>query len=147
MVRDLSCFYDTKQQRVDCVIQLGSDVCGYPRVLHGGLTAAIFDESFGFLFFALKKQRALPFWGPAYTAHLEVNYKAKIQAGRLLLCTTEVESIDGRKVWMKAVMRDGPNGKVYATARALFVAPRPQKLVQDGYKYVMSGIGLAKSLE
>ena len=34
------------------------------------------DETLGFLFFALKKQNALPFWGPAYTAHLEVDYKA-----------------------------------------------------------------------
>jgi len=34
------------------------------------------DETLGFLLFALKKQRALPFWGPAYTAHLEVEYKA-----------------------------------------------------------------------
>ncbi len=34
------------------------------------------DDTLGFLLFALKKQRALPFWGPAYTAHLEVEYKA-----------------------------------------------------------------------
>ena len=34
------------------------------------------DETLGFLLFALKKQKALPFWGPAYTAHLEVEYKA-----------------------------------------------------------------------
>ena len=34
------------------------------------------DETLGFLLFALKKQKALPFWGPAYTAHLEVDYKS-----------------------------------------------------------------------
>ena len=44
--------------------------------MHGGFTATIMDETLGFLLFALKKQRALPFWGPAYTAHLEVEYKA-----------------------------------------------------------------------
>ena len=36
----------------------------------------------------------------------------KIPAGRLLLCTTEVESCEGRKLWMKATVRDGPSGKV-----------------------------------
>ena len=41
---------------------LGREVCGFPRIVHGGLTAAIIDESFGGLLFALKKQRALPFW-------------------------------------------------------------------------------------
>lgn len=49
------------------------EVCGFPRVVHGGLTASIMDETFGFLLFALKQHRQLPFWGPAYTAHLEVS--------------------------------------------------------------------------
>ena len=52
-----------------------SEICGYPRIVHGGLTAAVVDECLGFLMFALKHQRALPFWGPAYTVHLEVDYK------------------------------------------------------------------------
>lgn len=52
-----------------------SDVCGYPRIVHGGLTAAIIDESFGFLFYALRRHKQLPFFGPAFTAHLEVSYK------------------------------------------------------------------------
>ena len=32
---------------------------------------------------------------------------------------------------------DGPDGKVYATARALFVAPKPQRLLMDVAKYLM----------
>lgn len=52
------------------------DVCGYPRIVHGGLTAAILDETFGFLLFALKHHGQLPFWQPAFTAHLEVDYKS-----------------------------------------------------------------------
>ena len=80
--------------------------------MHGGLTAAIIDESFGFLWLSLRGAGQLPFRGPAFTAHLEVDYKQKIPAGRLLLCTTEVESCEGRKLWMKATVRDGPTGKV-----------------------------------
>lgn len=187
-----------------------SDVCGYPRIVHGGLTSAIVDEAFGFLMYALRHHKQLPFWAPAFTKHLEVDFKAvgscarqraplhqlqtclivrgntvhckqvsardcstlsipkwpfthgfswraacmslagadsyclcggmqKIQAGKLLLCETEVEQIDGRKLWMTATVRDspGPNGKVYATARALFVVPRPTRLIHDATKYVM----------
>lgn len=33
--------------------------------------------------------------------HLEIQYKSKIEAGRTILCTTEVESQEGRKLWMK----------------------------------------------
>jgi acyl-coenzyme A thioesterase PaaI-like protein len=76
-------------------------------VVHGGLTAAIIDESFGGLLFSLNQAGALSFWGPAYTVQLEVSYKSTISAGRTVLCTTEVESAEGRKLWMKAVVRCG----------------------------------------
>jgi hypothetical protein len=36
---------------------------------------------------------------------------------------------------------DGPDGKVYATARALFVAPKPQRLVVDVAKYLFQRAG------
>ncbi|KAK9812066.1 hypothetical protein WJX73_002669 [Symbiochloris irregularis] len=139
VVKDLVCFYSEERRKFYYVIQLGSDVCGYPRIVHGGLTSAIVDEAFGFLMYALRHHKQLPFWAPAFTKHLEVDFKAKIQAGKLLVCETEVEQIDGRKLWMTATVRDspGPHGKVYATARALFVVPRPTRLIQDATKYVM----------
>ena len=58
----------------------------------------------------LQEHKQLPFWGPAYTAHLEVDYKAKINAGSTILCTCSVESMEGRKVWMQATISDGPTG-------------------------------------
>jgi acyl-coenzyme A thioesterase PaaI-like protein len=137
IVDDLTGYYNTQERKFYSIISLGREVCGFPRIVHGGLTAAIIDESFGGLLFALKKQKALPFWGPAYTVHLEVAYKSKIEAGRTILCTTEIESQEGRKLWMKATVSDGPQGTVYATARALFVAPRPQKALVDVGKYLL----------
>lgn len=80
-------------------------------MVHGGLTAAIFDEAFGGLLFSLKKARAVQFWGPAYTVQLEVSYKSKISAGAKILCTTEVESVEGRKLWMKATMSGVPRAQ------------------------------------
>ena len=73
-------------------------------MVHGGLTAAIFDEAFGGLLYSLKKTGTTSFWGPAYTAQLEVSYKHKIPAGATVLCSAEVESMEGRKLWMKATM-------------------------------------------
>lgn len=128
IVQDLTGYYNPDAKCWHSVIALGREVCGFPRVVHGGLTAALFDESFGGLLFSLKQQRALDFWGPAYTVNLEVQYKAKIPAGATLLCSAELERTEGRKLWMTATMRDGPDGKVYATARALFVAPSLKKL-------------------
>ena len=106
-------------------------------MVHGGLTAAIFDEVFGGLLFSLKKDGNIKTsWGPSYTVALEVAYKAKIPAGSTILCTAELESIQGRKMWFQATMRDGPDGKEYATARALFVSPKPHKMALDVVKYV-----------
>jgi hypothetical protein len=44
-------------------------------------------------------------------------------AGSLILVTTEVEQLEGRKVWMCARVTDGGSTE-YARARALFVSPR-----------------------
>ena len=52
-----------------------SGVAGYPRVQHGGFSAAFMDEVMGLLFYALHRHRKLPFLGPAFTAHLDVDYK------------------------------------------------------------------------
>lgn len=58
----------------------------------------------------------------------------------MLLCTAEVERIEGRKLWMRAKLLDAPDGKVYATGKALFVAPSTRGLVKVGLKYVASGL-------
>ncbi len=60
--------------------------------------------------------------------------------GRLLLATVEVEKIEGRKLWMTASLRESPQGKVYARANALFVAPSSKHLLKAGLKYVASGL-------
>ena len=35
MVEDLICFYNADSRSLSYVIQLGSDVCGYPKIVHG----------------------------------------------------------------------------------------------------------------
>lgn len=141
IIRDMEGWYLGQSKKFSAIVALGRDVAGFPRVVHGGLTAAIFDEAFGGLLFSLKKAGGVTFFGPAYTVQLEVSYKAKIPAGQIILCTAEVESMAGRKLWMKAVMMDGPDGKVYATARALFVAPKFTRLVTDVAKYIGQRMG------
>ncbi len=131
--------------RFSALVALGREVAGFPRVVHGGLTAAIFDECFGGLLFSLKGAGALHapatrVGGPMYTVRLEVDYKAKIAAGTTVLCTVEVERMEGRKLWMVASLTDGPGGKVFATSRALFVAPKLSRFATDVAKYVWSRV-------
>jgi len=60
--------------------------------------------------------------------------------GKLLLVTAEVEKCEGRKLWMKATVTDGPSSdaKIYAEGRALFVSPSASKLAKEAAKYVAS---------
>lgn len=101
------------------------DVCGYPSTVHGGLTAAIVDETFGGLYTALLTTGNLGATLPGLTARLELDYKRKIPSGTVLLVTAELESVEPRKVWMKATVSNGSPraGATFATGRALFVAP------------------------
>lgn len=147
--------------RFFAVVSTGrSATAGHPGILHGGLTAALVDESLGGLMFALIKHGALESKGPWFTvrvgaaapaargppvcalphaarlrrrrpqllacrpdtnprpasvrlqAQLNVSYKRKIDAGAAVLCTTEVESLEGRKLWMKAVVRRGRSSSI-----------------------------------
>jgi acyl-coenzyme A thioesterase PaaI-like protein len=47
MVQDMVCVYNDRSQQFHTIVRVGRDVCGYPKTVHGGLTAAIADETFG----------------------------------------------------------------------------------------------------
>jgi acyl-CoA thioesterase FadM len=95
--------------------------------VHGGLTAAIVDETFGGLYTALLTTGNLGATLPGLTARLELDYKKKIPSGTVLLVTAELESVEPRKVWMKATVSNGTPRATFATGRALFVAPNLAK--------------------
>jgi hypothetical protein len=52
-IKEFRCFYDPAGLRFHSVVVLGKEVCGYPATVHGGLTAAIIDETLGGLYTAL----------------------------------------------------------------------------------------------
>ena len=51
------------------IIKFGSALNGYPGIVHGGITALMFDNSFGWLLLFSKSPE------PAVTANLNVNYR------------------------------------------------------------------------
>lgn len=38
-LREMTMYYDPEQLKFFCVVSLGTDVCGFPTIVHGGLTA------------------------------------------------------------------------------------------------------------
>ena len=59
----------SNEDELVCIIKFGSALNGYPGVVHGGITALMFDNSFGWLLLSSKNAQA------AVTANLNVNYR------------------------------------------------------------------------
>jgi acyl-coenzyme A thioesterase PaaI-like protein len=137
-IREFRCFFDPSARRFHSVVALGKEVCGYPSTVHGGLTAAIVDETLGGLYTALLASGGLGLRLPGLTARLEVDYKRRLSAPSVIHVATEVESVEPRKVWMKATVTDGGD-TVYATARALFVAPNLGRAFVKGLQRAPNG--------
>lgn len=134
LINDIEGYYSKEKKTFKAIVALGREVAGFPRIVHGGLTAAIFDEVFGGLLFCLKsgtKSINVLDWMPAYTVSLQVSYKSKIAADSTVLCTAVVEKVEGRKLYMTATMSDGPDGRVYAEARSIFVRPKIGNFLRD----------------
>lgn len=122
--------YDTYLGIRSIVTELkwGQSACGHPGIVHGGALAASFDDAFGSLFFSRRV-------GNGFTARLEIDYKRPVPAGTPLRLVSEVESIEGRKVWMKSTLQNrsaaGEEPVVYALSRCLFIVarvPKPDEL-------------------
>lgn len=57
-----------------------------------------------------------------------------IPASSHIICTASLDSIEGRKTWVRAVVKDRPDGVEYAAGKALFVIPKkhPLNTATDG---------------
>lgn len=73
------CTFNAKKQEFSSLITLGKNVCGHPTIVHGGLTAAIVDETLGGLNYLMKKRGMLD-PGPAFTVHMVMDWKKVAQS-------------------------------------------------------------------
>ncbi|KAF6264405.1 HotDog domain-containing protein [Scenedesmus sp. NREL 46B-D3] len=122
LILDMVVIYADKQ--LFTALKLGVPVCGHPTIVHGGLTSAIFDETFGVLLYAAGRYKHLELEHGVFTARLEVDYKKPLPAESTVLCTARVDSCEGRKIWVAADLTDPSQETVYASSRALFVKPK-----------------------
>lgn len=92
-------------------VTLGPAHEGAPRRAHGGVVAAIFDETMGF---------ALSIAGVvAYTANLSIDFIAPAPVGVEVSVTARIRDRADRKLWIEAT-GEGPDG-VFARAEGLFL--------------------------
>lgn len=109
-------YYNKDKGELLSLIHVGTELNGHHQVLHGGITATLFDNSFGWLYVATK----LP---QSFTANLSVNYRAKVPEDSTLVLRARVKEVQGRKMFFEASMHD-TSGKLVADSTSLFIAAR-----------------------
>lgn len=106
-------YKDRNTKDITCLVKFGTSLNGYPGVVHGGITALMFDNTYGFVLVTAKT-------GPAFTANLSVNYKKPILPDTYGIITARVSSMDDRKIYMEATLSN-PEGELLANSTALFI--------------------------
>lgn len=85
---------------------------GPPKHVHGGVTAAIFDEALG---------GTAWFNGfPVFTAQLNLTFKVPINIETKIFVDSWIEKIEKRKIYLKGLMVDS-NDVVYAEATGIYL--------------------------
>lgn len=59
---------------------------------------------------------------------------------RTIICASSLHEAKDRKTWFTAAVSDAQTGSTYATAKALFVAPRLRRVVTDVASAVKSTV-------
>lgn len=108
------------EDEIYAIVRFGSRLNGHPGIVHGGITSTAFDNTFGWLFFAL----GVP---AAFTAYLHVNFRKQIPANSYIVIKARLQSKERRKLFMTATMEDF-NGSILADSDSLFISVEGWKL-------------------
>jgi acyl-coenzyme A thioesterase PaaI-like protein len=100
-------------------VSLGRAFEGAPQRAHGGMVAALIDETMGLI---LAIHEVL-----AFTVQLDITYRAPTPVGQPLLARARLDRRDGRKLYMSAEVTH--DDVVVATATSIFVAVDPARFL------------------
>lgn len=109
--------------RVHTALVLDQRHEGAPGFAHGGAVATALDDTLGTLLLVLRR--------PAVTARLEVDYRRPVFLGTPYTVESWVERIDGRKLYLAAVITDAA-GATIAEGKALFLEVDMAHFQQSG---------------
>lgn len=115
-------FYDDGPGRVVCEYTIPEHFNGYPGVTHGGVVAAILDETMARAFFSGAPDRFM------YTAKLTTRYRKPVPTGQPIRLEGEIVKDRGRIGEARARLF-GPEGNLLAEAEGMMV-DIPEEVIQ-----------------
>ena len=107
---------------------IGKKSGGHPKIVHGGLIAALIDDTFGALFL----QSGV---GTGFTANLSIDYKKPLPVESAIVISAKVIKVEpskngkSQKVYLEAVLTNDNGQVIYAESKALFLAPNNLKYI------------------
>ena len=118
MVEKYEIYRKKNEDEIMAVVRFGRSLNGHPRIVHGGITSLVFDNSFGWLFMCLNKPSAV-------TANLMINFRAPLKQNTTTILRAKMVREEGRKMFMEATLHepsaDGREEKIVADSNTLFV--------------------------
>ncbi|KAL0781013.1 hypothetical protein CaCOL14_002348 [Colletotrichum acutatum] len=128
------CWTEKGGKSLVSISHLGTDICGHPGIVHGGLLATMLDEGLARCCFGALPHKV------GVTAKLEINYRKPVHAGTYVVLRARTTRVEGRKAWVEGQLEtlpvDGEEPIVLAQASALFVSPRFAS-VSDLFSYYL----------
>ncbi|KAJ5832298.1 hypothetical protein N7474_000609 [Penicillium riverlandense] len=114
------------------LMYLGSDICGHPGIVHGGLLATLLDEGLARCCFPALPNKI------GVTANLNIDYRAPSMANQYVVLRAETVKVEGRKAWVEGRIEtlptDGTEPVLLVEAKALFIEPKQARALSSLYK-------------
>jgi len=123
---DMKVYRDLTTNEVLLTCKMGNGISGHPGIVHGGATAALLDNTFGYAYIVTNV-------GNGFTANLNINYRAPIIAGSKIILIARAMKIEGRKVHLSAEIRSRDKDdydKIYVEAECLFITSNKLKQIE-----------------
>ncbi|KXH36288.1 thioesterase superfamily protein [Colletotrichum nymphaeae SA-01] len=101
---------------------LSRGVDGYPNIAHGGMTAVLIDEVLGVLIQRnMDTERGDPiFKMNTVTSSMNIKYLKPIKTPSVVLGTGQIKEIRGKKIMLKAVLKDA-DGMELVTCDSIWI--------------------------
>ncbi len=108
------------------------EYCGYPGIMHGGVTGILFDEA---MYHAVAKSGI-----KVVTVNMNIDYVSPAFQGHILVCEGEIENRDGRKIDVRATIHDKSSGKLVAKGRGRFLQVDLNKVLDRNRRDIGRGV-------
>lgn len=112
-------FYNDAENRTVCFFQGGPHLQGAPGFLHGGAISTMIDATLG--------TSAMIAVGIVMTANLNITFKRPIPLGSAVVINSQVDKIEGRKVFVSCNVRSADEKTLHSEATSLFIKLEPGK--------------------